>query len=291
MRVDRATPADFAFWLTLAAEVEPIFGPMVRERAFHRALHKNIARGTAFCIRADDAGPGSPLLGGLLLSPRPPQYEIAWLAVAERARRNGVGSALLEHVLGQIPSPAEVALITFADGQDPCMGAARAFYSRFGFVPAEAGPHNPSGLPTQVFRRILGEHPTVRAVICRGSEVLLAQHHYKRPENLGKWSLPGGGIKIEDRDREAALRRELAEELGLAASIRRFIGVFADLRRIHYIYEVDGGDAVLDYDESEIAGLRWCTADDLAALERDGALLAPFVGQAVRAALQGASGY
>ena len=37
-------------WLELAREVEPLFGPMVNDPGFHRALENNIARGTAYCV-------------------------------------------------------------------------------------------------------------------------------------------------------------------------------------------------------------------------------------------------
>jgi hypothetical protein len=40
-----AERADFGPWLELAAEVEPLFGPMARDPVFQRALSRNIARG------------------------------------------------------------------------------------------------------------------------------------------------------------------------------------------------------------------------------------------------------
>jgi hypothetical protein len=56
-----AQPADIPAWLDLARQVEPLFEQMVDDPAFHRALHKNIARGTAFCIReADEPAPDGP---------------------------------------------------------------------------------------------------------------------------------------------------------------------------------------------------------------------------------------
>jgi hypothetical protein len=79
MRVQIAHPDDIPPWLTLAAEVEPLFGPMVGDPAFHAALRKNIDRGTAFCVRVEDGPPGASLMGGMLFSPYPPQYEIGWL--------------------------------------------------------------------------------------------------------------------------------------------------------------------------------------------------------------------
>ena len=86
-----AQPEDIPAWLALATEVEPLFGPMVSEPSFHRALHKHIGRGTAFCVRDEDGRPGDPLLGGLLFSLDPPIYRIGWLAVAELHRRQGIG--------------------------------------------------------------------------------------------------------------------------------------------------------------------------------------------------------
>ena len=51
MRVHVATPQDIPAWLALAAEVEAQFGPLVDNPGFVRALEKNIARETAFCVR------------------------------------------------------------------------------------------------------------------------------------------------------------------------------------------------------------------------------------------------
>jgi hypothetical protein len=88
-----AERADFGPWIELAAEVEPLFGPMTHDPVFQRALSRNIARGTAFCIRENDGCPGSRLVAGLLLSTRPPTYRIGWLVVMESGRRSGLGRA------------------------------------------------------------------------------------------------------------------------------------------------------------------------------------------------------
>jgi hypothetical protein len=96
-----ATLDDVPAWLVLAAEVEPLFGPMVGDPQFHAALERTIGRGTAFCVREEDRPPGVPLLGGPLFSAtRAPVYRIGWLAVAARAWRLGVGRRLAEYVLG-----------------------------------------------------------------------------------------------------------------------------------------------------------------------------------------------
>ncbi len=148
----RAERADFAPWLDLALEVEPLFGPMSRDPVFQRAVLRNIARGTAYCIRENDATPGSRLLAGLLLSPRPPLYRIGWLAVTEAERRHGLGRLLLERALSDVPPGADVLVITFGPG---VVGgeSARAFYQKMGFTPAEMAQPAPNGAPRQVFRR------------------------------------------------------------------------------------------------------------------------------------------
>ena len=152
MRVRRAQREDLNPWLEIVAEVEPLFGPMVDDPVFRRALSRNISRGTAYCIRERDGSPGARLLAGLLLSVHPPIYRIGWLAVARSHRRTGLGTALVEHVVEQIPPPAELVVTTFGPGVRG--GApARRFYEQVGFVPAETLQPGPSGTPRQVFRR------------------------------------------------------------------------------------------------------------------------------------------
>ena len=158
MRVVAAQTEDIPAWLDLAAEVEPLFGPMVNEPSFLRALHKNIERGTAFCVREADGPPSIPLLGGLLFSPKPPVYTIGWLAVTQRHRRQGIGQALIEYTLNLVTPPAELVLTTF--GPDHAAGEpARRFYERMGFQAAEAAPNGPEGGSRQIFRRTLTRAP------------------------------------------------------------------------------------------------------------------------------------
>ena len=152
MRICRAQREDLAPWLELAAEVEPLFGPMVDDPVFRRALSRNISRGTAYCIRENDGPAGSRLLAGLLLSPRPPVYRIGWLVVTKSHRRIGLGTSLVEHVVRQIPPPADLVVVTFGPGirgGEP----ARRFYERTGFAPAEPVEPGPTGNPRQAFRR------------------------------------------------------------------------------------------------------------------------------------------
>ncbi len=154
-KVQLAQRVDFEPWLELAREVEPLFGPMVGDPVFQRALLRNIARGTAYCVR-DGNALGSRLLAGLLLSPRPPVYRIGWLAVTETARRAGLGRLLVERALTAVPPASEIIVITF--GPDVAGGGpARTFYQRLGFVPSESAAPGSNGTPRQVFRRPLSQ--------------------------------------------------------------------------------------------------------------------------------------
>ncbi len=151
MQVAVACEQDVAAWLDLAAEVEPLFGPMVTDPLFRQALYRNIGRGSAFCVREGDGLPGTSLLGGLLFSSHPPEYRIGWLAVRKDSRRRGVGRQLAEHVLSLVQPPAEVSVVTFVATEPEGM-AARSFYESLGFSPAEMTFFGPERHPRQVFR-------------------------------------------------------------------------------------------------------------------------------------------
>ncbi len=146
MDIQTATPADFDSWLDLACEVEPLFGPMVEETAFHAALTESIERQQAFCIRAEDGS----LCGGILIDAA--ANEIAWLVVAECWQGQGYGRALLAHALTQLDPNRDITVVTFAPGV-PEGQAARQLYQRFGFADHHPGPPTPTGIPTVVMVR------------------------------------------------------------------------------------------------------------------------------------------
>jgi ADP-ribose pyrophosphatase YjhB (NUDIX family)/ribosomal protein S18 acetylase RimI-like enzyme len=283
MQVMQAEYDDIPAWLDLTAEVEVFFGPLVDEAGFRLNLRKNVERGTALCVREDDGPPGTPLMGGLMFGPKPPKYELAFLAVAERWRRQGVASALVKQFFTRVIRPANVVLLTFAD-TEPTGQAATAFYRHLGFIPGEYGPVSLTGVRTQVYRITLERPPTVRGVIRHNGRVLLVQHHYLKPENHGKWSLPGGWLDEEDRDHAAALRRELREELGVATDVVRTLGTYPRKGQDHHVYLVQPHSLDFRFDDQEIAGVGWFTPDEVCALDADGKLLAEFIRAAVEAA-------
>jgi GNAT superfamily N-acetyltransferase len=154
-RVTVAQREDIPAWLILAQEVEPLFGPLVNNASFLSALHRNIKRGTAFCVHEENGPGGVPLLGGLLFSPKPPVYTIGWLAVTKQYRRQGIGQKLIEHIVGLVGSSGELVVTTFGKGH-PAGEPARRFYKRLGFHAAESAPQGPEGHSRQVFRRTIG---------------------------------------------------------------------------------------------------------------------------------------
>ncbi|SDE18531.1 Ribosomal protein S18 acetylase RimI [Paenibacillus sp. UNCCL117] len=152
MKVVHAVEKDMPGWLELAAEVEYLFGPMVEEPGFIRALEKHINARSAFCIREQDGPPGAQLLGGLLFSStHAPVYKLGWLSVNAGARGRGVATTLVRHAFSGVVRPAEVAVVTFGpdipDGQP-----ARELYRKLGFRPsADKLPAGPEGGSRQKF--------------------------------------------------------------------------------------------------------------------------------------------
>jgi hypothetical protein len=149
-----AQPADQAAWLELAREVEPLFGPMISDPGFHRALENNSARGTAYCVRIENGEAGSPLAGGMLFSAKPPIYKIGWLAVSQNHCGQRIGGTLVTCAIQLVQPPAELVVTTF--GSDVAGGqAARRLYMRMGFTPAEQAANGPEGGSRQISRLTL----------------------------------------------------------------------------------------------------------------------------------------
>lgn len=148
MNVVNATKGDIQGWLGLAEEVEYLFGPMLDNPSFIRALEKNINRGTAYCVRENNGSPGSNLLGAVLFSSsNAPSYKIGWLSVSSQLRGRGV----LNHLLSLVQPSSEVSVITFGD-DIPDGKAARSLYKKFGFIPSnELIPKGPEGGSRQKF--------------------------------------------------------------------------------------------------------------------------------------------
>lgn len=143
LRAEAAGDADVASWLELAAEVEPMFGPMP---TFATDAKRGIRRGTALVVR----DPRDTVLGAALLGSHPRERHIRWLAVRSGVRRHGVASVLLSEILRRWPAPGDIEVVTF--GADVPYGRpARALYHSVGFVAAQTLPPGPDGGSRQRF--------------------------------------------------------------------------------------------------------------------------------------------
>ncbi|MFD9107044.1 GNAT family N-acetyltransferase [Streptomyces bottropensis] len=136
MQAVLSVQADLPAWLRLADEVEDLFGPMVDDPEFRAALERNIQRGTALCVR-EHGSTGTVLAGGLLMSVRPPRYEISWLAVSTAFRGQGIGALLIRSALREFTAaPGTVEVTTF--GPEHPGRSARGFYEHLGFEPIDS---------------------------------------------------------------------------------------------------------------------------------------------------------
>ena len=82
MNVNVAQIEDFKYWLKLAKEVEPFFGPMSEEAPFQVALKDLIAQKQAFCIREN-----AEFCGAIAISKN--DNEILWFAVSQKYKSKG----------------------------------------------------------------------------------------------------------------------------------------------------------------------------------------------------------
>lgn len=140
-----SVPEDFDAWLTLAGEVEHLFGPMCNIPEFQNALKTAISESRAFCVKSCFSGKPTALDGGIVISYSP--NAIAWLAVAESSRNQGIGSALVTHALASFHEKGPVYVQTFAPSCSEG-SSARKLYQRAGFIDLEPKEPTPAGVPT-----------------------------------------------------------------------------------------------------------------------------------------------
>jgi len=123
----------------------------------------------------------------------------------------------------------------------------------------------------------------VAAIIVRGNQILLVEHR-KRGEHY--WVLPGGRLEgFETLD--AALRRELREELSLDTRVRELVLLSEMLATDRHVVNLmfhaeigEGAEPRLDRADPVLAGWQWVSTDQLPRLD-----FRPPIADAVRAVI------
>lgn len=138
-----ACEGDLPEWMALAERVKDHF-PGFEAESYRETLVRNIARGSALCVKTDGR-----MAGILLFSVRHGCF--SYMAVAPEYRRMGVGSALIEEMLRR--TEGDIWVDTFR-AEDPMGEAPRALYRRFGFEEGEL--MEDFGYPVQRFYRKRG---------------------------------------------------------------------------------------------------------------------------------------
>lgn len=139
----------FDAWISLAREVEPLFGPMADDFDFQESLRQAISLHTAFCIRSEPNGDNKGLIGGILIAKE--SNEIAWLAVSQQFRRMGYGRKLIEFAISELNQREKIFVQTF-DESVSVGASARKLYLDFGFTDIKDGGPNPAGVPTVIMQ-------------------------------------------------------------------------------------------------------------------------------------------
>lgn len=130
-------------WMALAERLRDHFPGFVTED-YRETLRRNVARGSALCVRMD-----RKLAGILLFSEK--HGCLSYMAVAPEYRRRGVGSALVREMLRR--TSGDIWVDTFRAG-DPLGDAPRALYLKCGFEEGEL--LEGFGYPVQRFYRKRG---------------------------------------------------------------------------------------------------------------------------------------
>jgi len=148
-----STPLDYPLWLSLAEEVEPLFGPMVEDPQFQDGLKRALLGGYAICVMKKE--PAS-LLGGIIFDRL--ENEILWLAVRSANRKAGIGRLLLQEAINRLDAHRPIRVQTY-DPSFPSGLPARKLYLDFGFKDIRSGRPNPAGIPTVIMEKPASQTP------------------------------------------------------------------------------------------------------------------------------------
>ncbi|AMO62874.1 ADP-ribose pyrophosphatase [Mycolicibacterium phlei] len=110
----------------------------------------------------------------------------------------------------------------------------------------------------------MSDQIVVAGALISGAALLVAQRE-RPPELAGLWELPGGKVAAGESD-EAALARELQEELGVEVTVGARVGADVAIgpSLILRAYRVTQTGGTLQANDHR--ALRWITVDELEAL-------------------------
>ena len=123
---------------------------------------------------------------------------------------------------------------------------------------------------------------TARCLLTDGDRHLLVVHAGAGRRHNPRWGLPGGHLDPGE-DPEAAVRRELEEELELSVGNLEMIDDYSYKGTIHRVYTGLLPRPIERFDTSELLQIGWHTAHEIELFARRGALHAGYEHQVVRA--------
>lgn len=150
MNIYVSNPEDLPLWLSLAREVEPLFGPMADVPEFQIGLRAAIIENRALCIRDVETAGARQLAGGVILDTD--ENEILWLAVSQTSRGRGAGRRLLDAAIARMDPARPIRVQTYDESVEAGIPA-RRLYVDLGFHDIYDGGLNPAGFPTVIMER------------------------------------------------------------------------------------------------------------------------------------------
>jgi len=140
------TTDDYDAWMALAAEVEPIFGPMTTILSFKKAIRDCIKNENAFGISNENGK-----LAGIVAIDRE-KNEIVWLAVGQEFRGKKLGDKLVKKCIEEMAVRGDIFVQTFAKNIAAGIPA-RHIYESNGFSDYKIAGKNPAGMDTVIMVR------------------------------------------------------------------------------------------------------------------------------------------
>jgi ribosomal protein S18 acetylase RimI-like enzyme len=141
---------DFGRWMLFVKTVQHDFHgiDLFNDDKYRSAVIDNIKKSTAIYIENELT---DEIIGAMLYSTK--SNRINWIAVSPSHRREGIGTSLIEYLLGKLPKNDRIEVKTFLETEAQGK-ASRGFYKSLGFMPKEIMNdinNENAGIPFQLF--------------------------------------------------------------------------------------------------------------------------------------------